>query len=176
MVDEQKSIFRRGADTGLYFGLYLSVLYMCMTHSVSSPMLNLLALIMMVGVPVIIYKCLRRMYVEEEGESIFSTLWMYGILIFFFGSLISATVLIVYLRWLNPGVIVEQLQTSIEILNTSGLPVGKEIATQLTQMIEQKALPSAVEIGIRTISSSVFTGMLLSMIVAAIVKARRYKK
>lgn len=147
-----------------------------MTHSVSSPMLNLLALIMMVGVPVIIYKCLRRMYVEEGGESIFATLWMYGILIFFFGSLISATVLIVYLRWLNPGVIVEQLQTSIEILNASGLPVGNEIAAQLTQMIEQKALPSDVEIGIRTISSSVFTGSLLSMIIAAIVKARRYKK
>lgn len=176
MGEQQKSVFQRGASTGLYFGLYLSALFFAMAYSMSVPGLSLLALVMMAVVPVIIYKSLRRMYVEELGLSLFSGLWMYGILIFLCGSLISALVSMAFLKWIQPDFIAEQIQMSIDILRASKIAQGEETAKMLEMMRDGGMIPSVAEMSVRMISFNVFSGSLLSMIVSALVMAKGYKK
>lgn len=176
MSEPQKSIFQRGASTGFYFGLYLSALFFAMAYSMSVPGLSFLALVMMAVVPVIIYKCIRRMYVEESGHSLFSGLWTYGIIIFLCGSLISAVVSVVFLKWIQPDFIAEQIQMSIDILRASEMAQGEETAKMLEMMRDGGLIPSAAEMSIRMISFNVFSGSILSMIVSALVMAKGYKK
>lgn len=175
-MTESQNVYYRGAGTGVYFGLYLSALFFAMAYSMSVPGLSLLALAMMAAVPVIIYKAIRKMYIDEEGCSLFSGLWVYGIMIFFCGSLISAAVSVVFLKWLQPDFMAEQIEMSIEILKSSGLSQGKETADMLALMRDEDMMPGAVEMSIQMISFNVFSGSLLSMILSALVMARGYKK
>lgn len=176
MAEQFKSVYQRGANTGFYFGLYLSALFFAMAYSMMVPGLSLLALVMMAAVPVIIYKCLRRMYVEEKGYSLLSGLWMYGIVIFFCGSLIAAAVSAIFLKWIHPGFMTEQIALSIDMLKSSGLKDGESMAEMLQLISDKGMIPGPAEVSIRTITFSVFTGSILSLIMAALAMARGYKR
>ena len=87
-----KSIYRRGADDGLILGIYFSVMSILSMTTQNMPLLSLASLIMFLLVPFVLYRFLRKCYVAEHGLSQFSALWMLGILIVPFGSLICVAV------------------------------------------------------------------------------------
>lgn len=61
------ALFRRGADDGFLLGLYFSALFFAMVYSMAVPLLSMAALALMAGVPVVIYKFLRRSYVASTA-------------------------------------------------------------------------------------------------------------
>lgn len=103
------SPYKRGADWGAWFGIYLSVLFFVTSYSVSSPVCALIGLLMIIGVPPCIYFMLRKSYVSDNGTTIFSSLWMEGISIFFFGGLIASIVAMIYMRWIDPTFLTAEL-------------------------------------------------------------------
>ena len=46
MAGELKSVYKRGAEDGLHFGIYLSVLYMVMIAGASYSLVSLVAFVM----------------------------------------------------------------------------------------------------------------------------------
>ena len=56
-----KSVFRRGAEDGVWFGIYLSVLFVLSILQI--PFLGLLGLIMALAVPVYVFFVLRKGYI-----------------------------------------------------------------------------------------------------------------
>ena len=101
--NNQYSLFRRGADDGMMFGLYMSILMLSLLGSLSLPWLNLLCMAMIAGVPFYVYWRLRKGYADEGGTMQVSALWMQGIVMFFCASLIMALAVYVYLQFNRHG-------------------------------------------------------------------------
>ncbi len=169
------SPYRYGADQGLYFGLYLICLYGCGVMNITSPNLftSLAAMVLFFGVPFIIYYWLRRTYVESKGALQLSALWMQGIVIFICGTLISAVALVIYLKFINPTFIVDQMRILIDMYSTMDWERGQEAAEMLQNIIDMKMVPTAMSVVMETVWLGVFSGSLLSLLMGLLVKARK---
>lgn len=172
MTEEIKSPYRRGADDGFFFGIYLSIFFLLSSMSVKMPILSLISFAMAIAVPVVIYYFLRKAYINDKGLSPLSLLWMHGIMIFICGSLIGAVAEIIYLKWIDPDFIINQMKTAIALYKDSGWESGKQMAEVMQRIIDNGLVPSAISIVVEIIWLSISTGSILSLIIGLIVRAR----
>lgn len=171
MEESSRSVYRRGADDGFKFGIYLSVLYIASACGITYPLLNSIATVMFLATPFILYRFLRRSYRDNRGQSSFSELWMQGILTFICGCLIMAVPVYAYLRFINTGFILGQLQQTIELSNTIATPAALDLARKAQFLIDNNAIPTPALATLMVFFSGSFTGSILSGIVAVLVKA-----
>lgn len=170
-----KSVFRRGAEDGIWFGLYLSVMFVLVALSMSTPLLGHIATLMTLFVPIYTFITLRKGFIDNGGFYTFAELWTYGIVLFACGSLIMAVTMIVYLSWLYPSFIYDQCQIAIDTYKSIGGEMGNEIATTLEKAIEFNQLPTPFELATNILSFNVFSGSILSMILSPIIRFSRTK-
>lgn len=170
------SPYRRGATQGMLFGIYLSILFLDSVYSVSYPLMGLIGMLLIVGVPFYIFRCLRATFVADGGLTPFSSLWMQGIMVFMCGSLIQGAVAVVYLKWIDPAFIITQLRSVISFYEGLPSPEAKEMAKVLSNMIEANLVPSAASMVMEIIFLSVFSGSLLSLVMSALARTGRVKR
>ena len=108
------SPYRRGADDGFIFGLYLSLMFFSGIFSSRLPILSLVSFALMAGVPAVIYYFIRRYDRDLRECATFAMMWMLGVVIFVCGILISGTLLLVYMKWIQPDFILTQLEGLVE--------------------------------------------------------------
>lgn len=166
------SPYRRGAEDGLLFAVYLVALFFASIYSTEVALLPLVTILLMLGVPFVIYRFLRRAFVADHGCTTMSGLWMHGIMIFLCGGLLSAAVSFVWLRWIQPDYIIDQLHSVIDLYEGSGWARGEEMADMLQRMIDNRLVPSVISIVMEMLWLGVFTGSLLSALMALLVRAR----
>lgn len=162
-----RSVYRRGAEDGLWFGAYLSVLMLAILMTVHVELLSLLAVAMILGVPFLVYKTLRRGIADREDGGRFAEACMHGISIFFFGALIMGVAMYVYLRFADPSYLPTNIKQLIAALRQSGTAEDLETARQLQNMIDRKLLPGAIQMVFGTIWMVVFSGTMLTMLLSA---------
>ena len=169
---QAKSVYRRGADDGFIFGVYLSLMFIleAMAFVHGAPVLSLLALIMIFAVPVVIYFFLRRAYIAEGRLSRFSALWLQGICTFFFGSLLMALTSYIYMRLIHPGFIPEVFGTLREAYDMVDSEEARKMVRWIEYVQEHNLYPPAAELAVNFIWLAVFTGSLLSMILSFVIK------
>lgn len=168
-----QSPYRRGADDGFIFGLYLTVMFFASILSGGAAMLTMLSGVMMVGVPVVIYLFMRSYHRALGAAGSFAMLWMQGVVIFFCGMLIAGVALVVYMRWINPDFVVDQL-TAIASLKDVAPGSQLELAAETARrMIDANFIPSAMDIVVEMLMLAIVTGSLLSMMLSGIFALRR---
>lgn len=172
-MTEFVSPYKRGADKGLYFGIWLTVMFFAVIFSVNVEILSFVAMLMFVATPVIVYRWLRQTYVAENGATPLSGLWMQGIMIFACGSLINALVATVYLKWVNPGYVMERINDAIAIYSALDDPTAREAADLMTRMVEAHAVPSIPAIAVEMVWIAIFTGSVLSLFLSLLARARK---
>lgn len=101
---------------------------------------------------------------------------MQGIMTFICGSLIAGLVAVVYLKWINPDFIADRIQEAIDFYSGSGWQQGAEMADLLKNMVKAHVVPTPIQIVIEMIWLGVFSGSLLSLLMAVLVRARGEKK
>lgn len=170
-----KSVFRRGAEDGAWFGLYLSVMFVLVATSMEVPLLGHIATLMALCVPIYTFITLRRGFIDNGCFYTFAELWTYGIMLFACGSLIMATVIILYIYGFYPTFIYDQCQIAIDSYKSIGGEMGNEIASTLEKAIEYKQLPTPFDLATNILSFNVFSGSILSMILAPIIRYFRPK-
>ncbi len=170
MEIKAKSVFRRGAEDGIWFGIYLSALFIFSAVAVSAPLLGHIATLMALAVPIYVFFTLRKGFVENGRFYTFSEVWTHGIVLFLCGSLIMAVTIVVYNRWINPDFIIEQCHIAINAYKQMDGEMGNEIASALETAIGQNMLPSPISLAGNLISFSTFSGSILSMILALIIR------
>lgn len=168
------SPYRYGSDQGFFFGLYLTCMFVLSVLSVRIPFppLSLLSMMMMFGVPFLIYRWLRLTYVMSKGTLGLSALWMQGIMIFICGTLLSAVPMVIYLKYINPGFIVDQLKGFIDLYAEGDWEGGRQSAEILQMMIDRKLVPSAISVTMEMVWLGVFSGSLLSLLMGLLARAR----
>ena len=171
-----KSPYRRGADDGFLFGIYLSVMFFASIFAGKFALLSLLAIVMMVSVPVVIYRFMRSYHRSLGPSGTFAMLWMQGVVIFFCGMLIAGTALVVYMKWIHPGFVIEQL-TAVAALKDSMPGTQIDFAADVAaKMLEARFIPAPIDIVTEMIMLAIVTGSLLSMTISGIFTLSRKHK
>lgn len=165
-----KSVFRRGAEDGVKFGIYLSIMFLCVAFSTSIPLLGFLSTLMALGVPVFAYITLNKGYRENGCFYTFSELWSYGIILFACGAMIMALTIVVFTSWIYPTFVYDQCLIAIDAYKSLNTPEAYKIAKTLQQVVDQKSLPSPFNIAWSIFTFSVFSGSILSIIFAPIIR------
>lgn len=163
-----KSIYTRGAEDGAWMGLLFVVATTLQTAFQGTILPNLLANVLFISVPAVLWFMLRRSYRYDKCLTTFSGLWMHGIMIFLCGSLILGLVAFIYMRFINPGFIYAQARLAVELY--SQVPDFQTFAETLQKAIDRKLLPTPMTITFTIIWLGGFSGAMLSLIEASIVK------
>lgn len=169
------SPYRRGADDGFFFGIYLSLMFLASLLSARLPFLSLLSLVMAAGVPVVIFLFMRRFNSELKEFATFPMLWMHGVVIFICGILISGAVVVVYLQWIDPGYILSQMKGVVELGHGIGAsnPTLSTAADIAEAMIKGNMIPTPMAIVTEIILAAIFSGSILSIILSLYFAIRR---
>jgi len=168
------SPYRRGADDGFIFGLYLSLMFFSSILAPGLPLLGLLSGVMVIAVPVVIFLFMRRYNRQLHGHTTFPMFWMQGVVIFTCGILISGALLVIYLKWINPGFIRLQLESMVKLGATPGAE-GTAIADAAdiaSQMLESNFIPTPIAIVTELIMAAIVSGSLLSIIIGSLFALR----
>lgn len=167
-----KNFYERGADDGVVMGVYLVALFALMVYSMSVSFAAVAAMAMMTGVPVLVFYFLRRTHRSAHGMTVFSALWMQGITMFICASLIFGLASFVYLKWIDPAFIRSMLEAAADYygkLSGAG-EVYDTMAEDLNMILRNNILPSPATLVMAWMWLIVFSGSLLSMLAAGVVK------
>lgn len=167
-----KSVYTAGAEDGALMGPLLAAAVVCFGASAYWPICFIPAIMLGIAVPAFAYLFLARTYRAQPEVSTFSALWLQGICIFFFGSLIMAVVVYLMLRFVCPTFMVDQAANFINIYGGVDDPMARQTVAMMQTLLDQGALPTPVDIVLELIYGAVFTGSLLSMILSLVVRSR----
>lgn len=164
--------YKNGANRGAILGIVMSLMFLCSVYAETAPMLSFIAFAIMVSVPFLTYRWLRKTYVANSGIPTMSMLWMQGIVTFACGSLILALVSAAFLKFIEPDFIMSTVHKAIDLYSELPDNQSQQVAQLLSQMIKARAVPSAVSISLEMVWLGIFSGSLLSLLISIIVRAR----
>ena len=173
-MEERKSVYKQAAEYGIPMGLYMSTISLMTLYTDLVPLFSVIAMVMLFAGPVVIYRFQRRYFVEQGGMAEYAALWMLGIMMVIFGAILTGAVTYVILQYVRPTYIYDQAQATLDAYNA--LPELRTQASQvldvLQAMLEQNALPSAIELVFNMFWFVTFSGSVLSAITAAFASRR----
>ncbi|MDE6315749.1 MAG: DUF4199 domain-containing protein [Muribaculaceae bacterium] len=166
------SPFRRGAEDGVLFGVYLGALSVCMLAGLRVSVLEVLFLILAVGVPFYCFRRQRRSYVSAGGSLAVAPLWMQGIVMFFCGSIIMALVTMIYLQWVDPDYLayLKAMVTESVALDPGAFAASGIKPADIDNLF---AIITSAKFAVEMLWLSIFTGSILSLLTAVIVPLKR---
>lgn len=150
-------------------GAYLSVLFFTTAFALESPLLGILSTCMIIAIPVMIFMMLRRTWIRDRGMSLFSSLWMQGIMAFACGGIISGLVAYIYIRWIEPDWLSTQVKNMIGLYQS--VENGQQVADILQTILNQGLLPTPIQMVIQMLWFEIFTGSVISLLATLIVRA-----
>lgn len=168
-------IFQNAAENGISCGLYLSAIFLIAIYGNSSFMFSTIGLAMIFAIPLLIFRYMRKFYLQQEDNVGYSQLWTLGSLSFLCGSMICATVSFIWLEYITPGFIYEQAQASLAAYEQVEELKNSDLAIILRNSLEQKALPTPIEFAIQMLWLSFTAGVILSVILSPLAKIGRRK-
>lgn len=176
-MEQRKSnpIFKNAMANGPIMGACFIGFFVCSAMSASSAILSLLGFVLMCMPPFLLFFLLKRSQKRAGGQLTFSLLWLEGVLTMVFGSIFLAIITFIYLRWVNPSFISDQLTSSLAVLEQLGQGY-ESLAESMRQIIKSGDIPSPLSVAGGLIQSAFLTGTILAAIIAAIVRAIKIKK
>lgn len=169
-MEQKRSIFQCAAQWGLPFGLYLACTAVVSIFADYFAPLNVLFFVLVLATPVVVYHFQRRKFIEDNGFSEYSALWMLGIMLFILGLLISSLVAYLVLQYGRPGFIYEQAQSAIDIYSTMPEMRDSEVVKSLQLMVDKRILPTPIEMVFTMFWLVSSLGSLTSAVTAAIAR------
>lgn len=165
------NVYRRGASDGALMGLVMCGIFASWALSMRWALASLAFPLLCLAVPVLAWWMLRRAYRADGAGSTFSMLWMHGICIFFFGMLLMAGLALVWLRWLEPGLVHESMAQAADVYAQLPSPQAQAMAADVRTLIDHGMVPRAIDVALALLWAGVFSGSILSIILAAIIRA-----
>lgn len=174
--DDAPSVVRRGAEDGLRMGAVLVAMVLMFLLSGSFAPLMFFALVLFALVPFLAYRMMRRDFLRYPRMRFFSAVWMHGICIFFFGSVLMAVAMYVYLQYADPDYMMRSLHAAIELYRRIGTADALEAADSLQKIIDAHLVPSAIDLSVVMIWLVSFSGSMLSMVLSWLVRLLNNRK
>lgn len=126
---------------------------------------------MSLAVPFILFGLLRKHYRDGGCKGSLAEVWMHGIMIFICGSVILALVSYIFFRFIDPNFLYRETAKLVDLYNSLGNPTATQIADTLEEMRNNNLLPSPIQCAFSFLWVGGFSGSILSLIEAALIKA-----
>lgn len=165
------NIYRRGASDGALMGLVLCGIFASWALSMRVAAASLAFPLLCVAVPVLAFVLLRRGYRADGCRSTFAMVWTHGICIFFFGTLLMAALALLWLRWWEPGLVRDSLLQAADVYSQLPSEQAQRMAADVQALVERGMVPRAIDVALALLWAGVFSGSILSIILAAIIRA-----
>ncbi len=175
MEQVKKNIFQRAAEWGIPFGIYLTFGGLAAIYADKFPPLSVVFLTLTLGAPLLAYYFQRRKFIEDDGFTDFSSLWMLGILLFILGTVLSSFIIFLVLQYLRPEFIYDQALAAIKAWSSIPEMQNSEFIKVLQRMVDEKLLPTPIEAVFNSFWFVTFSGSVSSAI-TAMIAGRRLKK
>ena len=169
-MEKKKNIFQRAGEWGIPFGLYLGCAGTASIYADVFPPLAFVFLVMLLGIPVVVYGLQRYKFIEDDGFTEYSGLWMLGILLFICGTIISSLVIALVLQYGRPDFMYVQAERTIEMMRDMPKEQYGEMMHVLQRMIDEQLMPSAIDTVMSMFWFITFGGSVLSAITALIAR------
>lgn len=161
------------AREGAGYGVIISVMTLAAMLSIDIAAMSMLSMAIFFAVPFLLYASMRRFGQQLGRPAVHSELWMLGIAIFFFASLICALATFVFLRYVQPDYLYRLLSQLITAVEQSPSPQQEATLKALHGIIDNGLIPTPIDVAIQMIWSSTFGGSILSLIVAIFARDKR---
>ncbi|MGN0214441.1 MAG: DUF4199 domain-containing protein [Muribaculaceae bacterium] len=159
------------ANYGLWFGIYLSGLFLMFVGADNSAFMSMIALVMFFLSPAVVLRMLRGAY-RSNAASDFFRLWSIGVMIFFFASLICALVTVVWIQYVHPDFIYDKAQEAIDVYRTLPELANSDIVNALQAAINKGELPTPIEFAMQMGWTTVMIGSVVSVPLALLARLR----
>lgn len=171
-----KSIYKYAAEAGIPVGLYFTLEYICIFFGNRFPPLSTLFLLLFVSFPFLLWRLMKKLVALQPGYRKYSSLWLYGIYVIIFGTLISSLFSALYLTFINPGFITDYVTETIATIEQLPDPAVHAASIDVMQRaLDNHLLPNRMEFVAATGWSSCFFGSILSMFLALLVSRQKRK-
>ncbi len=167
---DHKSVYAYAAEAGPLMSLPLIVVALSMLLANKVPGAGMLALPALVAAPFVLWRLMRRVASGNQEYMSFFPLWLFGIYSMIFATLICAFFSAMYLVFVEPGFVASYFDNAISALNvalqaSSGVDFSHQIEV-LQAAVDNRLLPSSMELVASMSWLSAFTGSVLSAVVA----------
>lgn len=168
MTESKKSIYQQAGEWGVPFGLYMSCTAIASIFADWFLPLHFLFMVLLLGTPFVTYYFQRRRFIQDDGFTEYSGLWMLGILLFILGTLICSFIVFLVLQYIRPSFIYDQAQAAVDLYKTLPQMKDSEMLKTLQFAIDEKLLPTPIEMVTSIFWFVTFTGSLVSALTALI--------
>ena len=168
---DHKSVYAYAAEAGPLMSLPLIVVALSMLLANKVPGgRNALRFLALVAAPFVLWRLMRRVASGNQEYMSFFPLWLFGIYSMIFATLICAFFSAMYLVFVEPGFVASYFDNAISALNvasqaSSGVDFSHQIEV-LQAAVDNRLLPSSMELVASMSWLSAFTGSVLSAVVA----------
>ena len=173
-MGNKKSIYQRASEWGLPFGLYLSCAAVASIFADWFAPLSVIFILLLVATPLVVYYFQRRKFDEDDGFTEYAALWMLGILLFIYGSIIAGFIVYLILQFIRPDFMYDQAQQVIEAYSKIPEMRDSDLLTVIKRLVNERLMPSPIEVVFNAFWFTTFGGSVTSAITAIV--ARRTLK
>ena len=170
--EPKKNIYKRAADWGLPFGLYLSCMGVASIFADYFAPLSFIFILLLLATPLVVYYFQRRKFIEDDGFTEYAALWMLGILLFILGAIIASFIIYLVLQYCRPNFMYEQAQMVIDAYSKMPQMKDSEILHIVQRMVDENLLPTPIEAVFNVFWFVSFFGSLSSAVTALIAQRR----
>ena len=125
--------------------------------------------------PVVTYYFQRRKFIEDDGFTEYAGLWMLGIMLYILGITLASFFIYLVLEHLRPNFIYDQAQAAIKVYSSLPEMRDSEVLLVLKRMVNEKLLPSPIEMVFNVFWFVTFAGSVSSAI-SALIAQRSIKR
>ncbi|MCH5219671.1 MAG: DUF4199 domain-containing protein [Muribaculaceae bacterium] len=168
----ERSVYSLGAADGAIVGILMGICTLCMVLTVRIQFLSIIGLLLLVVTPFVVWWMLCRSWIKGYCPPTFSAVWLHGICIYLFGSIIMALIFYLSMRYAVPNWI--EIETREAAARLAEDPTTAYQAQVLINIIESGQLPSPIFTAVSSIWLVAFTGSLWSMGFAFILTKMRF--
>lgn len=161
-------------QVGIYLGLIGVVKFLLLAYSLEYQTIAILYLLVALLFHFFVFKYVRTFRdTVLDGKITFLQAWNVSLLCYFFSSILSGAVEFAFYRFIKPEFLTNYIARSIQALKEISEqvqnPTFNTLILDLSKQIAQGGVPTPIEMVFSHIQNSIFSGIFVSLIIAAIV-------
>ena len=170
MKEQRPSIYQKASVWGVPFGLYLTCAGTTSVFMDWFPPLAFVFMLLILGAPLVVYYFQRRHFIEENGFAEHAALWMLGIMLYMFGTVLASFIMFLIIQYGRPEFAYDQANHIIKSYSEIPELRDGEFVSVLKRAVEQRALPTPIETVFNAFWFVTFGGCITSAITALVAR------
>ena len=170
MTHSPSPIVRFAMENGALLAAYFILKFAVTVFSLDYTWFTAINALMMIGIPIIIYRLVKRFRDEQFQSFSFSQGFAAAFMLLFFASLPEALCQYLYIEFINPQYIETQLQQVSQALETFNEAKNSQTINELLTAFDQAQTPSSIQMAFQTIFNNLYLGSLIAIVIGFITK------